>query len=264
MGFENKYISSFFRYLTCIGLALYSIHCFGQDDLDLTEFDNRFEGSTTELISGSANLKLLSLITQFEDFEWNKNDTLNIEFYLDDIKPVNILVQQRKGNVIYRMKSKDFPTLKGRNIFDPWPIDDMLSKLELTSEHLAVTVTDSLEQLYYPATVFISKDSIEINKYLFHFLPGRSLTRIKFIMYKGLYKDIEIDASTQIYFRDLRRRTKPGGEPFQLEIDKGEIDITPEWEGWITLQMKAKDNENYSNVEAIFFFYHSPDFNKLD
>lgn len=230
----------------------------GQDDSNLKEFDNRYEGSTTEMISGSANLQLISFVSYFQDFEWYKNQRLNIGFFLEEAKPVNILVQQTKGNVIYRMKPKKFPTTNGPNEFGPWPVDDVLSSLEMTRNKLGVTITDSDGSVLYPAAIYHSQDSLNFRNYLFHFLPGKSLTKIKFSLYKGLYKDIELKTDSLVYVQDLKNRTKHGGEPFQLSIEKEDLALDADWQGWLTLAMKAKDYENYSNVEALYFFYHSP------
>lgn len=238
--------------LCCMNIVL------GQDDTNLKEFDNRYEGSTTEMISGSANLQLISFVSFFQDFDWYKNQHLNIGFFLEETKPVNILVQQTKGNVIYRMKPKKFPTSKGANKFGPWPVDDVLSSLEMTRNKLGITITDSDGSVLYPAAIYHSQDSLNFRNYLFHFLPGKSLTKIKFILYRGLFKDKEVNTDSLVYVQDLKNRTKHGGEPFQLSIEKEDLDLDQDWQGWMTLTMKAKDYENYSNVEALYFFYHTP------
>ncbi len=248
--------------LSCLGL--FCCCCFGQDDAALKEFDNRFEGSTTELISGSANLQLISFVSYFQDFDWFKGQELNIRFQLEEAKPVKILVQQTKGNVIYRMKPKEFPKEKGLNEFGPWPVDDMLSSLELTKNKLGITITDSSESVFYPAVVYHSPDSLNFRSYSFQFLPGKSLTKLRFQMYKGLYRDQEVDEDSLIYLRDLGNRTKHGGEPFQLFIERDDLDIATDWQGWITLTLKAKEYEDYSDVEAIYFFYHSPEYKQSD
>jgi hypothetical protein len=246
--------------LSCLGLFC----CFGQDNPALKEFDNRFEGSTTELISGSANLQLISLVSYFQDFDWFRGQQLKIRFHLEEIKPVDILAQQTKGNIIYRMKPKEFTKVQGINEFGPWPVDDMLSSLELTKNNLGITITDSSRSVYYPATIYHSSDSLNFRNYLFHFLPGKSLTKINFLLYKGLYKDREIDEDSMLYSRDLGDRNKYGGEPFQLFLEKEDFDLDSGWEGWMTLTMRAKNYDDYSNVEAIYFFYHTPDYKQSD
>ena len=244
--------------LSALGLLCSPSYCFGQDDRDLKEFDNRFEGSTTEMISGSANLQLISLVSYFQDFEWYKDQELKIRFYLEEAKPINILVQQTKGNIIYRMKPKQFPTAKGANEFGPWPVDDVLSTLEMTKNKLGVTITDGEKSVLYPAAVYHSRDSLNFKGYIFEFLPGKNLTKIKFSLYKGLFMNKEVNTDSIAFVQDLKNRTKHGGEPFQLAINRSEMEVDPDWQGWMTLTMKAKDNVNYSNVEAIYFFYHDP------
>ncbi len=248
-------------------LGLWSaMPCYAQEGPppQLEEFDNRLEGETWVLISGSANVQLLSLVSYFQDFEWYKGQELKIRFQLDETKPVKILAQQTKGNVVYRMKPKEVPKEQGLNEFGPWPVDDKLSSLELTKTHLGVTVTDSLESAYYPAAVYHSLDSLNFKNYLFQFLPGRTLTQIKFTLYKGLYKDIEIDEASLVYSRNLGSKTKHGGDPFQLFIKKEDIELEPDWQGWLTLTMKAKDLPGYADVDAIYFIYHSPNYKQSD
>ena len=245
---------SFFASLLCSSI------CFGQEDPNLKEFANRFEGSTTELIGGSANLQLISFVSFFQDFTWFKGQELNIRFQLEEAKPVSLLVKQTKGNVIYRMKPKDFPKSKGLNEFGPWPVDDMLSTLELTKNKLGITITDDSESVFYPAAIYHAADSLNFKSYSLEFLPGKSLTGVKFFLYKGLFKNQDVDEESLVYTRNLGNRTKHGGEPFQLFIDKDSIKIDLDWQGWMTLTMKAKDLSDYSNVEAIYFFYHSPDY----
>ena len=245
-------------------LLCFPLFCFGQDDPNLKEFDNRYEGETTEQISGSANLQVLSFVSDFQDFDWYQEQKLFIKFNLEDTKPVRILAQQTKGNIIYRMKPKEFTTTKGSNEFGPWPVDDVLSTLEMTRNKLGVIITDDSRTVFYPATIYHSPDSLNFQGYLVEFLPGKSLTKIKFSMYKGMFKDKEVNTDSLVYSNDFKDRTKHGGEPFQLLIDIADTDIDPDWHGWMTLTMSAKDYENYSNVQAIYFFYHSPDLNLGD
>ncbi len=259
MSLKKTVVKSAIVQLSALVLLCCPAFCYGQDDANLKEFDNRYEGETTQQISGSANLKLISFISYFQDFDWQKGQKLFIRFQLEETKPVHILVQQTKGNIIYRMKPKEFQTAKGSNEFGPWPVDDVLSTLELRKDNLGITITDGTEFMLYPATVFRASDSIDSQNYLFQFLPGKSLIKVKFSVYQGLYKDKEIHADSLIYTKDFKDKTKHGGEPFQLFIEKKDIKIDPNWQGWLTLTMKAKDYENYSNVEALYFFYHSPD-----
>lgn len=233
----------------------------GQDPSDLEEFDNRFEGTVALPVSSLPLLNVVSFTAYFEDFAHHENQQLTVGFNLEGADSVVIQSKETRGDVIYRMKSKPFEVEEGWNEFKPWSVDEVLSELYLTSQDIGVIIhREEEDKLFFPAYVFHSEQPDSIQEYIFQFIPGETLRKVKFKLYKGTYEESTFSESSEVFVRDFKQQKKYGGERFSLRMEWEKMNLDSEWKGWLTLVMVARSKITNEELTAHFSFYHQPRF----
>lgn len=224
----------------------------------LKDYGNREEGVFTLPIS-TPPLQLISFTGFFEDYQPNARQKLKIQFFLDQADHLNIKAQQTRGEILYRMQPKPFPVINGWNQFAPWPVDDVLSKLNMPAQNIGVIVNyQDRQNVLAPAIVFHSNQPEKIASYNFTFLPGKNLTKIRYRIYQGDFFQKEPQAEALVYEKYLGRKSKYGGIALPLIVPVSELDVPDNWAGWLTLVFEAREISTNELVLYTYYFFHQP------
>ena len=221
---------------------------------------NRKEGIKQKSISA----KPLSLIgfhigSEIPIYEKDKDQEYFVKYYSPKQATLSIHARETEGKVVYRMDSNPIQPKKGISKFSPWPVDEVLSKIDLPANELGVVINqDEKDSFIYPAYVSINDQSPEIKGYRLIFFPLSELSYVKYEVFKGNYYGKELDWNNCLVEVDWQDEVKPTAEKFVIDLNIEELGISKSWEGWLTFQIQGKKTINNKKVKKKYYFYHKP------
>jgi len=215
--------------------------------------DNRYEGSISKEVAGKPWIKLISFYSFKE--EYNSDSILKVKFYIHDVPRVYLTAQELENKKFYWMEAKRREWGLGWNEFGPWPVETVLERLRVPVENLGVLVKLFKEQidlgkesgLIAPAVIYHSSPPLEINLYTAFFVPGKTLSGVKYQIYKGCKGNEIVDEGP------LGRQNK--GIPFPVKFQ-----LPKDWQGIARLKIIANKKNDPSLIPSTeeYCFYHIP------
>ena len=214
---------------------------------------NRYEGSIDKEVASESPIKLVSFYSFKEAF--NPDSILKVKFYIHDVSRVDLTAQELENKEFYWMEAKRQKWRPGWNEFGPWPVETVLDRLSVPVENLGVLVklfneqTDLEEEsgLIAPAVIYHSSSPSEINFYTAFFVPGKTLSGVKYQIYKGCRGNEIVDEGP------LGRQGM--GIPFPVEFQ-----LAKDWQGIARLKIIANIKNDPSLIPSTeeYRFYHIP------
>ncbi|MEM8901451.1 MAG: hypothetical protein AAGC85_25300 [Bacteroidota bacterium] len=211
--------------------------------------ENRFEGTYTRQV-GNPSIELLSFVSGLEPYEFREGQELTARFYCPSDTSYFLKAEELRIFKFYWMESNaDLSQAEeGWNEFGPWPVDDWLRRLSLTSDKLGVLVRlgNWKSRLVLPVEVTHSDDPKKNPFYIAQFRLGRSISGGKYRLYKGKEK------TTPNMFQAGKVSRKPGGSSFPVVLPKVWFQ---ELSGWFTLEVALKEKGSFDDFSYSFSFY---------
>lgn len=243
-----------------VGIVLMGQVVFSQSsELTFQERGNRQEGLVGKDVS-RATLTLISATAYKESYRKNQNQNLHLEFYLPEQGGLHILGRQTCGKDMYRMKPK--VSAKGRGWYDfyPWPVDEVLGQIQLPASCLGMLVRqeESKENFVSPSIIYHSKRPLMIRDYQFEFQCFENIRDLEYDIFKGNFYQKKLTAKARIFRSGLGDEILDGGEIVSLDFSTEDLELPSDWEGWLTLRVRARKAATEEKIRKIFFFYHKP------
>jgi len=206
------------------------------------EFHNRYEGIYNYKVSGYL-LELVSFTSHIEEFD--EDDTLKVKFYLKDSLSGLIIARRIDKNQRYIMFPKQTLWIEGWNIFNRWPVGDVLWKLSIGYTNLGVLIR--LEDKLYgtgplaPAIVYSSENPEDMNEYKMTFLPGIDFKAGRYVIKNKNNSIVQNSFISEQY----------GGHSFDISFS-----LNNEGSGWYKLIVELDEKDIMNTIIRKYDFYH--------
>ena len=223
-----------------------------QKELEYQERPHGFEGVKASPVSGF-DLELLSARVDYEDGLSLTGDRLQLKFFLDRARPVNVVVRELDQKYYYWL-DKVRPPIKGVTGFDnaySWPTGEVIHRLGgLRPYDLGVVVRLDKEEAsaietVAPTVFYQSKLPTEIRGYVFSFRL-RDDARVR----AAIFDEAK---GTPVFTQDLGHQR--GGRPFFVRWD---LAASPTKPGLHRLVLSGYVTGTNDPVSQIVRFFHMP------
>lgn len=213
------------------------------------DWGNRFEGQIFKSAANLPTLELISLINNFESYNLSQNIELKVKFFRPAGTKIQINAREIYRDKFYFMETKNLSWSQDWNIFQPWPIKDVIQKLSLNHDNLGVLIRGkNLERgnIFLPAIVYTTASPMIDSIYTFHFFPGQPLTNINFRIFKDCNSNHSIHQEGKI--SDKMERM-----PFPVKIN-----MKNENSGWKKLEFEFEIGGEFTESKFLqsFCFYN--------
>ena len=216
---------------------------------------NRYEGSYTRKVANPA-IELISFTWQYEAFEIGKNQILKIRFYLPDSARYFLKAEELRPVQYYWMQDKTTLGRQGWNLFNNWPVDTWLKRLNISSDNLGIVVRagDKKSNQIAPAFVYHAVARGKTARYVARFRLGHSVSKGEAVLYKGLYEIRMPPGNQKIHTFTLQK--KSGGSYFPVVIPTAYLG---DQAGWFTISLELSKEGSIQKILFTFSFYHQPE-----
>lgn len=240
--------------ITSVVLAccLWPLGASAQKEVEYRERAYGFEGVKANPVSGF-DVELLSARVDYEDSPSLVKDQLQLRFFLDRARPVNVVVRELDQKYYYWL-DKVRPQIHGVSGFGNtyhWPTDEVIRKLgQLRPYDLGVVVRLDKDQpgaveTVAPPVFYQSKLPTEIKGYSFSFRL-RDDSKVKATVY-------EEANGAPVIAQDLGKQR--GGRPFTF---KWNLATAPAKPGFYRVVLSGYVADTNSPVSQVVRFFHAP------
>lgn len=227
-------------------ILCFSIRVFCQSEVvwkKQNEKENRYEGTKTVEV-GLAPIELISFYNFQETF--TPDDILQVRFYRHDDVDVYLTARELVTREFYWMEAKPQTWQVGWNEFGPWPVAEVLAKLEVPPDNLGVLIRlekESGSGAVSPAILYHSSLPTEIEHYTIYFKPGKSLTGGEYEIYKG--------CQSREFFEGGRIGRQTAEIPFPIKFS-----LPESWEGLVMFKITVNVKNKVTPASHEYCFYH--------
>lgn len=222
-----------------------------QDDLQYQKRANRFEGIKPKPVSGF-DVELLSAQIDYREELPKLGDRLRARFYLDQPRPVNLVVRELDYKHYYWLDKVEprEPWRSGfGNLFE-WPTGDVLKQLRgLQPYDLGVVArldkpNPSADERVAPVVLYQSKLPQTAQGYVFYFR-----LREESVVKAAIYPESGTQA---VFTQDFGRQA--GGRPFAVKWAAGQSASA----GRYRLVLRGHVSSTNDPIVQVVRFYHQP------
>ena len=226
------------------------------DWLPKNDQGNRYEGSYARKVSNPA-IELVSFTAgSIEPYKKGQKQQLRVKFCLAGDSVYLLKAEELRPVQYYWMQGKNTSGDTGWNVFDQWPVDAWLGRLDVPADNLGVLVRigTAKSARIAPALVYHSKAPTAIAQYVAKFRLGNSISEGRVDVYRGQYERETPPAAQKIHAATLNN--KSGGSYFPVLI---RAELLGNTAGWFTVRMELTKAGNTQKIPYSFCFYHQPD-----
>ena len=215
---------------------------------------NRSEGSYFREYSSAT--ELVSFIGSFEPYSIGQGQKLAVKFYLPKADNFYLKAEEIQPMNNYWMEHESQAPM-GWQLFDNWPVDEWLGKLEVQASNLGVLVQMGSQEsnLVAPALVFYQNIPAYLDRYIAKYRLGTAISKGSYKVLVGKHEGRLPTGRYPIHQGVVYQ--KNSGSFFNILIPRTKLSR----EAWYTVFVRL---EKYNSTDVIyhqFSFYHYP---KLD
>jgi|GEM_PF-1983195 len=232
-------------FIHCVSLkAFYS---YDEDWKKQNDLGNRYEGRKSIEV-GAPAIQLIAFYRYQEKFD--NDDTLKVKFYILNSSAIYLTAQELEIREFYWMEAKPKQWKPGWNEFSPWPVKDVLGKLDIPPDNLGVLVrlddNDGSGQIS-PVILYCQSLPSKITKYKAYFRPSIALSGGIYEIYKGCNEKKEIIERGLI-------GVQSAGVPFLIIFE-----LKNDWKGLVKFRILVHlKNRITPKPSREYCFYHIP------
>jgi hypothetical protein len=221
---------------------------------------NREEGLRNIRTSGEGGLRLLSFVAAREPVRLVDQPVLKVRFFLAQPRQVFITAVElrRHGTSHYLMRPVQTRWPGGWQQFAPWPTADVLAHAKIEPAQLGVLARldedlDDGSGSIVPVIVYAGQPPARASRYVAHFLPRNTLSRVNYSVENVRTGARVIDNSLCEDRPGKAAPCRPGNVPFELELD-----LAAHLAGDYRLVIDTREHGRASGPSQQYFFRHEP------
>ncbi|MEM7368341.1 MAG: hypothetical protein AAF587_07035 [Bacteroidota bacterium] len=221
---------------------------------------NCFEGFYSIDLSGNSKLELVSLVGEMEPYDFSKQETLWVHYYVPDTPHIYLKAEDSGGGKKYWMEVKAVETkkLSTWHKFGPWPVDRCLAKKtkQIGWLELAVLVKIGIGESHKYVPAFVRKNptvpSFKGTYFATFRRKGKPISKYSYYLYRGKTAN-----PSHLLCSD---RLSESGSLFDIELPCINGNGTSETSfvgGWYTLLIQEEREEQEKPLAPLSFsFFH--------